>query len=81
MEEKQMETTKTQNDIPLIENEIAITRNKIYKLNRQLSQQNLILFELEKEMFRLCEHKWVIDDSVFDSHSRAYKCLKCGLSR
>jgi len=74
-----MTTSKIQGNIELLQDEITRTRDAIKELTYQLNQQGSILVELEREMFRACDHNWVIDDSVFDIHSRSFMCTKCKL--
>jgi chromosome segregation ATPase len=74
-----METTK-QTKIQNIRNEMEKTHETIRRLSLELEHYESLLFEMENELRKSCDHNWVIDHQVFDIHSRSYICSKCGFT-
>lgn len=66
-------------DVQILTNEINKIRGTVRELTFQLSHYNTIMSELENELRRVCDHDWVVDDTVFDMYDREYRCTKCNL--
>jgi hypothetical protein len=62
-----------------LKDEMEKTREIINKWSLELENYECLLFEMENEMRKTCDHKWVIDEQEFDIHSRSYVCSRCGL--
>jgi len=53
--------------------------NKIkHKLKQQCKQIDEVIFECQKKLYKLCEHKWQIDRTDMGEHTE-YECGICGL--
>jgi transcription initiation factor IIE alpha subunit len=54
--------------------------DKIHRLCDELEALKKEINELDKQIYYLCKHEWVIDRYTISEHTQ-YECSKCGLGK
>lgn len=73
------DTVEHTNQSDLIKQKITTLRNQIVEYDKYITSAKKEIIELEKGLYKVCDHYFIRDSCVVFDDIFKYKCTKCNL--
>lgn len=75
-----MTDQESSRELIILQHSLNEEYNKLSYYNSQIKECNNKITELKKNIFKKCEHNWIVDNSCYSEHTE-YICQLCNLSK